>query len=80
METDDNFRFDIQQSKQQEIKCWNCQYCDKESFLKNGKWILTRTGYCLAEKSEVNGQNDFYKKVYMNTIYKNCNQFNPLKF
>jgi hypothetical protein len=47
--------------------------------LKCDKWVLTRTGYCLAEKSAVNGENDFYKKVYVNTIYKECSQFEPCR-
>ena len=57
------------------VSCWACRYCDKESVLKGDKWVLTITGYCLAEKSAVNGENDFYKKVYLNTIYKECSQF-----
>jgi hypothetical protein len=60
-----------------DVNCWSCQYCDKESVLKVSRWVLTRTGYCLAEKSAVNGENDFYKKVYVNTIYKQCGQFEP---
>lgn len=59
------------------VSCWACRYCDKESVLKNNKWVLTRTGYCLAEKSAVNGENDFYKKVYINTTYNECSQFEP---
>ena len=59
------------------VSCWACRYCDKESVLKGDKWVLTRTGYCLAEKSAVNGENDFYKKVYVNTIYSKCSQFEP---
>ena len=59
------------------VSCWACRYCDKESVLKGDKWVLTRTGYCLAEKSAVNGENDFYKKVYVNTIYNECSQFEP---
>lgn len=58
-------------------RCWDCKYCDKESVLKGNKWILTRTGYCLAGKSAVNGETGFYKKVYVNTTYNNCNQFEP---
>ena len=50
---------------------------DKEHVLKGNKWVLTRTGYCLAEKSAVNGKNDFYKKVYVNTTYNECSQFEP---
>ncbi len=46
METDNNLNFDIQQSKHQKIRCWNCQYCDKESFLKDGKWILFSRKIC----------------------------------
>jgi hypothetical protein len=42
------------------IKCWDCCYCDKESVLVNGKWLPTRTGYCLAQNSAVNGDVDFY--------------------
>ena len=59
------------------ISCWACRHCDKESVLKGCKWVLTRTGYCLAEKSAVNGENDFYKKVYVNTTYNKCIQFAP---
>jgi hypothetical protein len=59
------------------VSCWACRYCDKESVLKGDKWVLTRTGYCLAEKSAVNGENDFYKKVYVNTTYNECSQFEP---
>ena len=59
------------------VSCWACRYCDKESVLKGDKWVLTRTGYCSAEKSAVNGENDFYKKVYVNTIYESCSQFEP---
>ena len=59
------------------VSCWACRYCDKESVLKGYKWVLTRTGYCLAEKSAVNGENDFYKKVYVNTTYNECSQFEP---
>ena len=60
---------------QTRVSCWACRYCDKESVLKGDKWVLTRTGYCLAEKSTVNGENDFYKKVYVNTTYNECSQF-----
>ena len=70
---------DIRQTPLQQcsVSCWACRYCDKESALKGDKWVLTRTGYCLAEKSAVNGENDFYKKVYVNTIYNECSQFEP---
>lgn len=57
--------------------CWACRYCDKESMLKGDKWVLTRAGYCLAEKSAVNGKYGFYRKVYVNTTYKECSQFEP---
>lgn len=59
------------------VSCWDCQYCDKESVLKGDKWVMTRTGYCTAEKSAVNGENDFYKKVYINTTYSECSKFEP---
>lgn len=59
------------------VSCWACRHCDKEYVLKGDKWVLTRTGYCLAEKSAVNGENDFYKKVYVNTSYNECSQFEP---
>ena len=59
------------------VSCWACWYCDKGSVLKGDKWVLTGTGYCLAEKSAVNGENDFYKKVYVNTNYNECSQFQP---
>jgi hypothetical protein len=62
------------------VRCWTCLYCDKESVLKDDKWVLTKTGYCLAEKSAINGENDFYKKVYINTIYKECSPFKPCSF
>ena len=62
-------------TESQRVKCWDCAYCDKESVLKNGKWHLTRTGYCLAEHSAVNGKNDFYKKVYIDTIFDKCECF-----
>lgn len=65
------------QSRQADVSCWACRFCDKESVLKGDKWVLTRTGYCLAEKSAVNGENDFYKKVYVNTVYNECSQFEP---
>ena len=58
------------------VSCWACLYCDKESILKDDKWVLTRTGYCLAENSAVNGENGFYRKVYVNTT-KECCQFEP---
>lgn len=58
-----------------EVRCWDCCYCDKESVLKGYKWVLTKTGYCLSEKSAVNGENGFYKKIYVNTVYKECSQF-----
>ena len=64
----------LQQCK---VRCWACQYCDKESVLKGGKWLLTKTGYCTAEKSAVNGENDFYQKVYINTTYLKCSKFEP---
>ena len=57
------------------IRCWDCRYCDKESRLANDTWRLTKTGYCLAEKSSANGENDYYKKVYINTIQRECSQF-----
>ena len=60
------------------VSCWACRYCDKESVYNGDKWVLTRTGYCLAEKSAVNGENDFYKKVYVNTVYNECSQFNAI--
>ena len=62
---------------QRSVSCWACRYCDKEHVLKGNEWVLTRTGYCLAEKSAVNGKNDFYKKVYVNTTYNECSQFEP---
>jgi hypothetical protein len=54
--------------------CWECQFCDKESVLIDGKWKLTRTGYCLAEYSAVNGDGKFYQKVYANTRVS-CTQY-----
>lgn len=52
------------------VKCWKCAFCDKESILIKGKWILTETGYCLANNSAVNNNNLFYVKVYANTTQK----------
>jgi hypothetical protein len=59
------------------VRCWNCRYCDKESIKIDGEWKLTKTGYCLAEHSAVNGLNGFYKKVYIDTIQKDCFEFEP---
>lgn len=58
------------------VKCWNCRYCDKESTLINGKWIPTKTGYCLAENSAANGQS-FYRKVYIDTTFNECIEYIP---
>lgn len=61
------------------VRCWACRYCDKEFVKKGDSWVMTRTGFCLAEKSAVNGENDYYKKVDVNTTYKECSQFEPCR-
>ena len=59
------------------VSCWSCQFCDKVYVLVKDKWVQTRTGHCLAQKSAANGESDFYRKVYIDTVQKQCKQFQP---
>jgi hypothetical protein len=59
----------------QKVKCWDCAYCDKESVKVNNVWTQTRTGYCMAENSAVNGKDKFSEKVFLNTIQNECSEY-----
>lgn len=69
-----NFKASIKQN----VKCWNCQYCSKEYKIKDDRFVVTRTGYCNAEGSAVNGKNKFHQKVYADTIQKECSEFSNI--
>lgn len=61
------------------VRCWECQYCDKESELKQGVWVPTNVGYCLAEKSAANGIDSFNERVTSKTVFKRCNKYKELQ-
>lgn len=59
------------------VRCWACIYADKVSVLGvDGKWRKTRTAHCMAEGSWANGE-EFYRKVYVDTLPPSCVHFTP---
>lgn len=59
--------------------CWQCSAADKESVLTPDGWKLTRTAYCLATGSAANGRRGYYRRVYKDTIQKECSEFEEIK-